>query len=73
LLSYARNIQITALVEELADNGHDVSGIVREVEVMRHYMLECAKRMATIATHTEFVEQQTKISYHLLLLTLPSL
>lgn len=61
LLSDARNIQITALVEELADNGHDVSGIVREVEVMRYYILECAKRMASIATSAAFIGQQTKI------------
>ncbi|HBE9090499.1 TPA: hypothetical protein KNG84_002538 [Serratia fonticola] len=60
LLSDERNLQITALVEELADNGHDVSGIVREVEVMRYYILECAKRMAAIATHAEFIKQQTK-------------
>lgn len=62
LLSDERKLQITALVEELADNGHDVSGIVREVEVMRYYILECAKRMASIATSAEFIGQQTKIS-----------
>lgn len=62
LLSDERNLQITALVEELADNGHDVSGIVREVEVMRYYILECAKRMASIATSAAFIGQQTKIS-----------
>lgn len=60
LLSDERNLQITALVEELADNGHDVSGIVREVEVMRYYILECAKRMASIATSAAFIGQQTK-------------
>lgn len=62
LLSDERNLQITALVEELADNGHDVSGIVREVEVMRYYILECAKRMASIATSAAFIGQQTKIN-----------
>ncbi|WP_447885137.1 BRO-N domain-containing protein [Serratia fonticola] len=62
LLSDERNLQITALVEELADNGHDVSGIVREVEVMRYYILECSKRMASIATSAAFIGQQTKIS-----------
>ncbi|MFC0229151.1 hypothetical protein [Serratia aquatilis] len=62
LLSDERNLQITALVDELADNGHDVSGIIREVEVMRYYILECAKRMSVIATSAAFIGQQTKIS-----------
>ncbi|WP_265730794.1 hypothetical protein [Serratia marcescens] len=42
LLSDERNLQITALVEELADNGHNVAGVVREVEVMRYYILQRA-------------------------------
>ncbi|CAI0713769.1 Uncharacterized phage-encoded protein [Serratia quinivorans] len=61
LLSDERNLQITALVEELADNGHNVAGVVREVEVMRYYILQCAKSMAAIATHAAFIAQQTKV------------
>ncbi|HEJ7260177.1 TPA: anti-repressor protein [Serratia marcescens] len=61
LLSDERNLQITALVEELADNGHNVAGVVREVEVMRYYILQCAKNMAAIATHAAFIEKQTKM------------
>lgn len=61
LLSDERNLQITALVEELADNGHNVAGVVREVEVMRYYILQCAKNMAAIATHAAFISQQTKV------------
>ncbi|MEG9794539.1 BRO family protein [Serratia marcescens] len=61
LLSDERNLQITALVEELADNGHNVAGVVREVEVMRYYILQCAKNMAAIATHAAFIEKQTKV------------
>ncbi|AWQ49198.1 BRO-N domain-containing protein [Serratia marcescens] len=61
LLSDERNLQITALVEELADNGHNVAGIVREVEVMRYYILQCAKNMAAIATHAAFIAKQTKV------------
>ncbi|HEJ7836589.1 TPA: hypothetical protein SMH97_004086 [Serratia marcescens] len=61
LLSDERNLQITALVEELADNGHNVAGVVREVEVMRYYILQCAKNMAAIATHAAFIAKQTKI------------
>ncbi|EMG3684433.1 hypothetical protein V4251_001812 [Serratia marcescens] len=61
LLSDERNLQITALVEELADNGHNVAGVVREVEVMRYYILQCAKNMAAIATHAAFIEKQTKL------------
>ncbi|EMP7138361.1 anti-repressor protein [Serratia marcescens] len=61
LLSDERNLQITALVEELADNGHNVAGVVREVEVMRYYILQCAKNMAAIATHAAFIAQQTKV------------
>jgi|GEM_PF-430552 len=61
LLSDERNLQITALVEELADNGHNIAGVVREVEVMRYYILQCAKSMAAIATHAAFIAQQTKV------------
>ncbi|MDW5511739.1 BRO-N domain-containing protein [Serratia proteamaculans] len=61
LLSDERNLQITALVEELADNGHNVAGVVREVEVMRYYILQYAKNMAAIATHAAFIAQQTKV------------
>ncbi|CAI1203748.1 Uncharacterized phage-encoded protein [Serratia entomophila] len=61
LLSDERNLQITALVEELAGNGHNVAGVVREVEVMRYYILQCAKNMAAIATHAAFIAQQTKV------------
>ncbi|CVB24534.1 BRO-N domain-containing protein [Serratia marcescens] len=61
LLSDERNLQITALVEELADNGHNVAGVVREVEVMRYYILQCAKNMAAIATHAAFISKQTKV------------
>ncbi|MBH3138828.1 anti-repressor protein [Serratia marcescens] len=61
LLSDERNLQITALVEELADNGHNVAGVVREVEVMRYYILQCAKNMAAIATHAAFIAKQTKV------------
>ncbi|KFB89632.1 anti-repressor protein [Serratia grimesii] len=61
LLSEERNLQITALVEELADNGHNVAGVVREVEVMRYYILQCAKNMAAIATHAAFIAQQAKV------------
>ncbi|WP_313795358.1 BRO family protein [Serratia sp. (in: enterobacteria)] len=61
LLSDERNLQITTLVEELADNGHNVAGAVREVEVMRYYILQCAKNMAAIATHAAFIAKQTKV------------
>lgn len=61
LLGDERNLQITALVEELADNGHNVAGVVREVEVMRYYILQCAKNMTAIATHAAFIAKQTKI------------
>ncbi|MBH2622920.1 hypothetical protein I5K99_21210 [Serratia marcescens] len=61
LLSDERNLQITALVEEMADNGHNVAGVVREVEVMRYYILQCAKNMAAIATHAAFIAKQTKL------------
>ncbi|HIE0439256.1 TPA: BRO-N domain-containing protein [Serratia marcescens] len=61
LLSDERNLQITALVEELADNGHNVAGVVREVEVMRYYILQCAKNLAAIATHAAFIAKQTKV------------
>lgn len=61
LLSDERDLQITALVAELADNGHNVAGVVREVEVMRYYIMQYAKNMAAIASHAAYIVQQAKI------------
>lgn len=61
LLSDERDLQITALVAELADNGHNVAGVVREVEVMRYYIMQYAKNMAAIASHAAYIVQQAKV------------
>lgn len=61
LLSDERDLQITALIAELADNGHNVAGVVREVEVMRYYIMQYAKNMAAIASHAAYIVQQAKL------------
>lgn len=62
LVSDARDVQLYALLRELADNGHRVSGCYRELEAMRYFIIEFNKRMSAIASHAAFINQQTKIS-----------
>lgn len=62
LVSDARDVQLYALLRELADNGHRVSGCYRELEAMRHFIIEFNKRMSAISSHATFINQQTKIS-----------
>ncbi|CAM8501212.1 BRO family protein [Klebsiella pneumoniae] len=58
LLSDARKgLQLRALLSELADNNHDVSGAWRELEAIRHYLLEQRKVMSELATHGQCIAQ----------------
>jgi len=56
LLSDARKgLQLRALLSELADNNHDVSGAWRELEAIRHHLLEQRKLLNDIATHGQYI------------------
>ncbi|WP_313698130.1 BRO family protein [Pantoea sp.] len=56
LLSDARNgLQLRSLLSELADNNHDVSGAWRELEAIRHHLLEQRKVMNDLATHGQYI------------------
>lgn len=58
LLSDARKgLQLRALLGELADNNHDVSGAYRELEAIRVYLLEQRKKMSEIVTHCSYISQ----------------
>lgn len=56
----AKKLQIYALLIELADNGHAVSGAFREVEIMAHTIRECQKILSNIETHANYILTQAK-------------
>lgn len=56
----SKKLQIYALLIELAENGHAVSGAFREVEVMAHTIRECQKRLASIEAHADYILTQSK-------------
>lgn len=56
----AKKLQIYALLIELADNGHAVSGAFREVEIMAHTIRECQKILSNIETHANYILTQSK-------------
>lgn len=56
----AKKLQIYALLIELAENGHAVSGAFREVEIMAHTIRECQKRLASIEAHADYILEQSK-------------
>ncbi len=53
--------QLGALLRELAENGHNVAGAYRELEIVRHLMVQQHKLMLDIATHATYIQQATKI------------
>ncbi len=61
LLSDKGKTQLHALLRELAENGHDVSGAHRELEVVRYMLAQQQKMMLDIATHAAYIQQATKI------------
>ncbi|WGL96492.1 BRO-N domain-containing protein [Arsenophonus nasoniae] len=56
----AKNLQIYALLIELANNGHAVSGAFREVEIMAYTIRECQKILSNIETHANYILTQAK-------------
>ncbi len=56
----SKKLQIYALLIELAENGHAVSGAFRELEVMAHTIRECQKRLASIEAHADYILTQSK-------------
>ena len=61
LLSENGNSQLHALLRELMENGHVVSGAWRELEVVRYMLRQQQKMMLDIATHAAYIQQATKI------------
>lgn len=61
LLSDKGKTQLHALLRELAENGHNVSGAHRELEVIRYMLAQQQKMMLDIATHAAYIQQATKI------------
>jgi prophage antirepressor-like protein len=61
LLSDKGKTQLHALLRELAENGHDVSGAYRELEVVRYMLAQQQKLLVDIATHAAYIQQATKI------------
>lgn len=53
--------QLGALLRELAENGHNVAGAYRELEIVRYLMVQQHKLMLDIATHAAYIQQATKI------------
>lgn len=61
VLSDKGKTQLHALLRELAENGHDVSGAHRELEVVRYMLAQQQKLLLDIATHAAYIQQATKI------------
>lgn len=61
LLSDKGKTQLHALLRELAENGHNVAGAHRELEVIRYMLAQQQKMMLDIATHAAYIQQATKI------------
>ncbi|WP_338505113.1 BRO family protein [Erwinia aphidicola] len=60
LLSDKGQLQLRALMCELADNGHDVSGAYRELEAIRHHVKQLTSRWNDVASHAQYILQQAK-------------
>lgn len=61
VLSDKGKTQLHALLRELAENGHDVSGAHRELEIVRYLLAQQQKLLLDIATHAAYIQQATKI------------
>lgn len=57
LLPADGKMQLRALLMELADNGHNVAGAFRELEVMRYVISQHQKLMSDIASHAMYIQQ----------------
>ncbi len=54
-------LQLRVLIQAIGDQGVNVSGAVRELEVIRYYVHQARTRLGVIETHSSFICQQTKI------------
>lgn len=61
VLSDKGKTQLHGLLRELAENGHDVSGAHRELEIVRYMLAQQQKLLLDIATHAAYIQQATKI------------
>lgn len=52
-----KGLQLRALLGELANNNHDVSGAWRELEAIRLYLVEQRKLLNDIASHSGYISQ----------------
>lgn len=51
-------LQLHALLRELGQNNHEVSGAFRELEVIRYCLLEQRKIIKDISTHAQYIMAQ---------------
>lgn len=61
LIAEEGNLQLLKLIRRLSDDDHSLSGVVREIEVIRYYVAESKKRLAAVATCARYIAEQTKI------------
>ncbi|WP_447888481.1 hypothetical protein [Serratia fonticola] len=61
LIADEGNLQLLKLIRRLSDDDHSLSGVVREIEVIRYYVAESKKRLAAVATCAQYIAEQTKI------------
>lgn len=59
LLPADGKMQLRALLMELAENGHNVGGAFRELEVMRYVIGQHQKLMSDIASHAMYIQNVT--------------
>ncbi|WP_336709640.1 MULTISPECIES: Rha family transcriptional regulator [unclassified Cedecea] len=61
LLSEEREgLQLHALIRELGNNNHEVSGAYRELEVIRYCLMQQRKAIGDMLTHAEYIIKQAK-------------
>ncbi|PRD13514.1 hypothetical protein CQW29_21070 [Pantoea coffeiphila] len=60
LLSEHGELQQRALMCELADNVHDLSGAYRELGAIRNHIKQMDSRWNDVATHAQYILQQAK-------------
>ena len=53
-----QGLQLQALLRELGENNHEVSGAFRELEVIRYCLLEQRKIIKDISTHAQYIMAQ---------------
>lgn len=53
-----QGLQLQALLRELGENNHEVSGALRELEVIRYCLLEQRKIIRDIGTHAQYIMAQ---------------